>query len=642
MHSKRGYPVSENAAIKMILEGTAPETGRRFFRALVKNVSMALGTKGAWVTEYLRDHGRLRSLAFWLDNGFLEHYEYDIAGTPCEPVINSRQLCHFRDNISQLFPKDHDLPRFNAVSYMGVPLFDTDDTILGHLAVLDSEILPDQETVEPLFRIFASRASAELRRMRAEADLREREEKLSRLFSSAMDAIIELDQNLNILDINKAGEKAFCCKSIDLNGRSIGDFLAEDSFYKLRLLAKDISAREVDRKYLWISGGLTCANEKKEQFQAEATLSGYMLRGREHLTLILRNVNDRLEADRKIETLSRESRYLREELEGIQNQNKIIGKSDALLKVLDEIKQVAPTDTTVLLAGATGTGKELFACALHNAGKRSGMPMIKVNCAAIPSNLIESEFFGHEKGAFTGATQKREGRFALADGGTIFLDEIGELPYDLQAKLLRVLQEGEFEPVGSSATCKIDVRVIAATNRDLKKMISEGRFREDLYYRLNVFPIQIPPLKERGDDILLLAEEFLQRFARKTGQEVCSLSDDCIYRLKSYNWPGNVRELENVIERAVITSKNGRLNLAGVLPEISPDQPEIEPDDSKSNSGRILTAHELLELEKQNLIRALDTTGWRVSGDKGAARLLDVPSSTLSSRIKALNLRRPQ
>ncbi|MGH7798166.1 MAG: sigma 54-interacting transcriptional regulator, partial [Candidatus Binatia bacterium] len=259
--------------------------------------------------------------------------------------------------------------------------------------------------------------------------------------------------------------------------------------------------------------------------------------------------------------------------------------------------------------------------------------------------LMESEFFGHERGAFTGATQKREGRFALADHGTIFLDEIGELSLDLQAKLLRVLQEGEFAPVGSSQTKKVDVRVIAATNRDLNQAVKDGRFRDDLYYRLNVFPIEVPPLRERGDDIVLLASAFAAKFAQRLGRSIEPLSEQYKKRLKSYAWPGNVRELQNVIERAVITSRDHRLNLDRALPDARGETPRDATAQEKMTeevSQRILPIRELQQLERQNILRALESTSWRVAGKDGAAALLGMNPSTLNSRIRALKITRPK
>jgi transcriptional regulator with GAF, ATPase, and Fis domain len=281
----------------------------------------------------------------------------------------------------------------------------------------------------------------------------------------------------------------------------------------------------------------------------------------------------------------------------------------------------------------------LFARAIHAASRRRDEPLVTVNCAAIPTALMESEFFGHERGAFTGATTKREGRFALADGGTLFLDEVGELPLDLQGKLLRVLQEGTFEPVGSSVTRKADVRIVAATNRDLLQEVKEGRFREDLYYRLNVFPLRLPPLRERVDDIPILAEAFAKRFGRRMGRKLSPLTPDCVRRLQACAWPGNVRELENVIERAVITAQNGRLNLERALPAhpVAPAVPNVTADDAEP---RILNAAELEAIERINLERALAAANGKISGANGAAEILGLPASTVSSRMKALGIQR--
>jgi transcriptional regulator with GAF, ATPase, and Fis domain len=315
--------------------------------------------------------------------------------------------------------------------------------------------------------------------------------------------------------------------------------------------------------------------------------------------------------------------------------------------MLQDVQRVAATDATVLVTGETGTGKELVARAIHAASDRAGKPLVRVNCAAVPATLIESEFFGHEKGAFTGATARREGRFALADGGTIFLDEVAELPTELQAKLLRILQEGEFEPVGSERTRTVDVRVIAATNCDLEEAVRSGAFREDLFYRLNVFPIVVPPLRERGDDIGLLARTFLDSFARREGRRIQPLDGVDLHTLRAYPWPGNVRELQNVMERAVITSRDGRVDLARVLPDAAAAGPAVPgetpaPPGPSAGPDPILTDDELRELERRNLVRALEACGWQVSGDAGAARLLGLPPSTLASRLRAAGIERPR
>lgn len=634
--------LDEDAALRTILAGTAEATGEQFFAALVKNLCHALHTHGAWVTEYLAEERRLRALAFWLDGRLVDDYEYEIKGTPCEPVIDGTRLVHIPENVVELFPQDPDLPAMGAVSYMGVPLLDLDDKILGHLAVLDTRPMREEPRSLALFQIFAARAAAELQRLRAEADVKNREEKLGRLVDSAMDAIIEIDRDFNIILMNPAAEKILGEVADQIIGQGFTRFLTLDDRKKLEDLIAQLDALPKDRQYLWIPGGLKARKSDGEEFSAEATLSRFEHQKETFYTLILRNVNERLEAEKKIRALKFEAEYLKEELKLLQNVDEIIGNSTALKQVLQEVGQVAETDANVLILGESGTGKELIAHAIHNNSRRQDKPLIKVNCAAIPANLMESEFFGHEKGAFSGANKKRDGRFFLADGGTIFLDEIGELPYDLQVKLLRVLQEGEFEPVGCSQTIHVDVRVLAATNRDLDKAVHNETFRVDLYYRLNVFPIEVPPLRNRGDDIILLASYFANKFARRMGRAIDPLTEENINCLKAYDWPGNIRELQNVIERAAITSQNGRLNLGWALPETA-EKPVAESGEPAENSSKkIHTAQEMLNLERENLIKALKTTGWRVAGNNGAASLLGMPPSTMSSRMKALGIKRQQ
>ena len=352
-------------------------------------------------------------------------------------------------------------------------------------------------------------------------------------------------------------------------------------------------------------------------------------------------LNDALEKVEQLkDQLQAENDYLHEEIKSSHNYDEVIGTSTAIHSVLRDVDQVAKTEATVLIYGETGTGKELIARAVHTESSRNNKPFIKVNCAAIPENLVESEFFGHEKGAFTGATSKREGRFSLADHGTIFLDEIGELPLDLQSKLLRVLQEGEFDPVGSSQTRKVDVRVITATNRDLQQAVKDGIFREDLYYRLGVFPINVPPLRERENDILLLASTFMGQFAKKLGRKLRPLSEESKLLLKNYHWPGNIRELQNVIERAIISARDGQINLNRALPGAANPVLPGKLQKGHEDLRRILTVRELQELERENILLALNTAEWRVAGANGAAAILEMKPTTLSSRIKALGIKK--
>ena len=336
-------------------------------------------------------------------------------------------------------------------------------------------------------------------------------------------------------------------------------------------------------------------------------------------------INEQMkEISRLNELLKAENVYLKDQLDITSERKEFIGISQPFKYVLFKIQQVAPTDASVLIEGETGTGKDLVAKAIHKGSKRSNKPFIKVNCASIPENLIESELFGHEKGAFTGAVEKRIGRFELANGGTIFLDEIGELPLNLQPKLLNILQQGEFERIGSSKTIKTDVRIIAATNKVLKNEIYKGRFRNDLYYRLNVFPISVAPLRERKSDIVPLAENFVKIYSEKFNKQINTISKKSLNLLLDYSWPGNIRELENVIERAVITSESNELNLESLIT-------------SDSSSDNFST---LEELEKNHIIQALEKTSWKISGTGGAAAILNINPETLRSRMRKLGIKR--
>jgi PAS domain S-box-containing protein len=633
----------DDPTLREIVEGTAGETGEAFFDELVKHLARALGTKCAWVTEWRDRERRLRALSFWVSDGYHGDYEYAVANTPCEAVIDNRDLICVPDRVIELYPDDPDLAPLGAVSYMGVPLLDTDGHILGHLAVLHDAPLQASPRATAIFNIFAGRAAAELRRLRRDRDLREREQRLSRLIDSAMDAILEVDADLIIVGLNRAAERVFECPAADVAGTSLDGLLAPGSSATVRRLAADLDRRVEGRRSLWIPDALEGRRAGGERFAAEATLSRFELGGRAFFTLILRDVNERLAAEERIRTLTSEAVSLRAEIDALRGFEDVIGESDALRGVLDDVQRVAAGDTTVLITGETGTGKELIARAIHQRSPRSDEPLIKVNCAAIAPTLQESEFFGHEKGAFTGATQRRDGRFKLADGGTIFLDEVGEMPLELQAKLLRVLQEGEFEPVGSSHPVRADVRVIAATNRDLEAGVAAGTFREDLFYRLNVFPLHVPALRERGDDVVLLAEAFARRFARQRGKTAAPLSETDRQKLRRYEWPGNVRELQNVVERALITSEDGqRLNLDRALPE-SGTAAAAETERAAPLPGgaaHVLTAAEMQELERRNILRALEAAGWKISGQGGAAERLGLNPNTLSSRMKSLGIAR--
>ena len=342
------------------------------------------------------------------------------------------------------------------------------------------------------------------------------------------------------------------------------------------------------------------------------------------------------------EELEQERDYLREEVNVAMNFGRMVGKSQALKIMMAQVEAVSQTPSSVLILGESGVGKELVARAIHAQSPRADGPLVKVNCASISKDLFESEFFGHVKGAFTGAHRDRVGRFQLADGGTIFLDEVGEIPIELQGKLLRVVQESEFERVGDDITKSVDVRVIAATNRDLERLVMSGKFREDLFYRLSVFPIEVPPLRNRGDDVIQLAQHFLDATCNDFGRKPMMLTRNQADEIRSYDWPGNVRELKNVIERAVILSRGNILRLDLSLPHGTGDTEERTGQDELTTGQSILTERDLKQLQKKNLLAALGQTNWRVSGKDGAAALLGVRPTTLADRIKSFGLRRPR
>ena len=465
---------------------------------------------------------------------------------------------------------------------------------------------------------------------------------LSRVIASAMDAIITFDSTRRIELFNEAAENIFRLPAGKAIGASIDQILTDGFRRALEESMRAFAGGGAVRPYVWAPGGLAAKRADGTEFPIEATVSHFEIGDRNLFTLILRDVDERRRAEAELLELGLQNKYLRDEIKQAHNFDEIIGHSAALNSVLDQVRLVAPTDSTVLILGETGTGKELIARAIHSGGARRDRPLIKVNCAALPASLVESELFGHEKGAFTGATEKRLGRFELANGGTIFLDEIGELPPDVQIKLLRVLQEREFERIGGSLTIKVDIRLIAATNRDLNQAVTEGKFRRDLFYRLNVFPIVMPPLRQRPEDIGLLVHYFVRRYAARIGRRLERIPAATMLRLAAYSWPGNIRELENVIERAVILSSGSDLELAaGLIPAIAITRDDTfktaPPADTESETSG---DHSLAQVEKQRILEVLRQTQWRIAGAHGAAAILKLNPSTLRTRMKKLGVER--
>ena len=406
---------------------------------------------------------------------------------------------------------------------------------------------------------------------------------------------------------------------------------------------KDGEIHQVSNEVFWHSDGYAVPVE----YTSTPIWENNKLKG---AVCIFRDVSERVriekeraeafeEVKRLKDELEQERDYLRDEIRTATNFGEIIGESRAIKRTLSQIEAVASTPASVLILGESGVGKEMVARAIHSHSDRPEKPLVKVNCASIPKDLFESEFFGHVKGSFTGAHRDRVGRLQLANGGTLFLDEVGEIPLDLQGKLLRALQESEFERVGDERTVRVDVRVVAATNRDLMEEVKNGRFREDLYYRLSVFPIEVPPLRDRIEDVPLIAQHFLNSSVVHLGRKPMRLSNSNIARLKAHNWPGNIRELKNVIERSVILSTSGRdLNLDLALPGSISVTDLVDTNDEQDES--VLTELDIVDLQKINLRKAMDKCDWKISGKDGAAAMLGIKPSTLSYRLNQWDIRR--
>lgn len=639
---------SENL-LNAVIEGTSAVTGKDFFRSLVQHLAEGFGVRWVFVAECLPDL-RARSLAFWDTKQFGEDFEYQLAGTPCLKVTEGR-VCHVPDRLAEVFPQDHGMIEMGTVSYLGVPVRDANQRVIGHLVAFDDKPMPADGLALSVLEIFAGRAGVELERTRDFAKLhqlnQESEERFRDLFDEAPIAYVHEGLDTKIIRANRAAMKILGIRPEEVQGTYGRSFIPDtpEAQKRLRLALESIGKgtdtsgvvlelrRKDNGKPIWI------------QWWSRPDPSGTYTR-----TMFL-DITERVLMEREKARLEAQNSYLQEEIRSEHNFGEIVGNSPALLNVLRNLDQIAPTDSTVLILGETGTGKELIARAIHDRSPRRGRPLVKVNCGAISAGLVESELFGHVKGAFTGALAHRDGRFKLADGGTIFLDEIGDLPLDTQVKLLRVLQEQEFEPVGSGDTIKVNVRVIAATHRDLAAAVREGKFRSDLYYRLNVLPLYVPPLRERGGDIPLLVMFFLQRFAKKFGKPVKAVSEEDMLRLARYAWPGNIRELQNVIERAVVLSSGSTLALtddfkavsvqtapalavAKAFPESIPATHAVLPEPDSAGSS-------LEEIERRHIETVLKQTNWMIEGERGAAKILNLNPSTLRSRMQKLAIKRP-
>jgi len=502
------------------------------------------------------------------------------------------------------------------------PILSSEGKVLGTFAMYTREARSPTPQHQNIIDQISHLASIAIERTRAEENLRHDERELRWITDAIPEAIIVLAPDGSTLHANQF--------VLDYTGLSFEDFKTEN--YRARIFHPDDLGRLREERQNALARG--------EPFQAE--LRARRKDGQYHWFLIRYNplrdedgriirwyatgtdIEDRKQAEERVQ---KENLALREEIDHSSMFEEIVGWSEALRKILEQVAKVAPVDSTVLILGETGTGKELIARAIHKRSKRSSRAFIRVNCAAIPQSLIASELFGHEKGAFTGALQRRLGRFELADGGTIFLDEIGELPAETQIALLRVLQKGEFERVGSSQPISVNVRVLAATNRDLKAAVAMGTFRQDLFYRLNVFPIQLPSLRERADDVPLLVEYLIERYAKKAGKKIRNIRTKTLELFQAYDWPGNIRELQNVIERAVVLCDSETFSV---------DETWLKREGQRRGPAVPFVA--LVEREKEIIETALAVCRRRIAGPLGAAIKLGIPRQTLESKIKTLRI----
>lgn len=474
-----------------------------------------------------------------------------------------------------------------------------------------------------------------------EAALHASEERNRAILNAIPDLMFILDREGTYLDYHAPDEKFLFAPPQEFIGKKQSDVLPPDLAAKFAYsFAKVLQTEEP----VLLEYSLPAA-EGLRTFEAS------MVRcNGDRILAIVRDITRRKEAEASLKNalaevqslkdqLHQENIYLKQEIRDASNFGEIIGQSEPLRRVLSKAEQVAPLNTTVSIFGETGTGKELLAHAIHKLSPRRNHTLIKVNCAALPGSLIESELFGHEKGAFTGADSRRPGRFEIAHGGTLFLDEVGELPLDLQSKLLRVLEEGEFERLGGTHTLKVDVRVIAATNRNLEEAVRKGEFRSDLYYRLNIFPITLPPLRDRKEDIPILVTHLVRHLSQKLGKTIDAISQDTMAKLRNYPWPGNVRELRNVIERAVIISPGSQLRL---IDDLDSQALELDLHEEATLHGVFPVGGTLEQTEYNLIMQTLKKVHWKVEGPGGAAELLNIHPSTLRSRMRKLRIERPR
>ncbi len=598
------------------------DSSENFFTSMAYQLAKCLEADYAVIGELIEgEEGKLRTIGVYGQGAIADNFTYDLAHSPCEGVMR-QGACSYVSGVAEIFPKDVLLKQMKVEGYAGTPLRDSQGRAIGIMVALYTRPLANAKFVEAILQLFSTRTAAEIERKRTEEALRQSEEWFRVALKHSPIAVYNLDRDLRYTWMYNPQLPLPVSEQL---GKTATDLFSPEEAARItevrrRVLETGVGSRDEIQ--------VTCEGRK---YYFDTTIEPVLnsagavieLTGARMDVTELREANEALrEAKRR---LTEEKLYLEQEIDTELGFGEIIGQSKALKAVKEQVGKVAASDATVLLLGETGTGKELVARAIHRLSLRADSSFIKLNCAAIPSGLLESELFGNEKGAFTGAVSKKIGRVELADKGTLFLDEIGEISLALQPKLLRVLQDQEFERLGGTHTLKVDFRLIAATNRDLADAVRENEFRSDLYYRLNVFPIRVSPLRERREDIGLLVEHFVQKFARRTNKSITSIPKKTMDALMGWEWPGNVRELENFIERSLILTQGSVL--VSPLSELEPTRAEGKiPDET------------LEAAEREHILRALRESHGQIGGPRGAARLLGLKRTTLQSKLKHLGI----
>ena len=607
---------SEGALLRALAE-TVSTRGDALFDALARHAATALGFRHAVIAEQTGP-ARARTLGQWGSEARSAGQEWDLGeGTPAREAAQGR--------VVERSGGAHES------SCMAAPLTGLDGLSQGFFLVSGGRAVGPDARRLPVLRILAARAAAELSRLRVEKTLGESEQRYRDLYEEAPIAYVHEDLQSRFISANRAAMRILGLKPEDVVG-NVG----------IDMVPKTAEAqRRVQEAFASIGRGTDTSGvvlELRRKSDGKPIFIQWWSKpepdGKYTRTMFV-DITDRVLMEQEQARLKAQNLYLQEEIKSVHNFEEIVGRSPPLLEALEKVDRVASTNASVLITGETGTGKELIARAIHSNSERHDRPLIKLNCAALPTGLLESELFGHERGAFSGAVQRRIGRFELAHGGTIFLDEIGEMPKDAQVKILRVLQEHEFERVGGTETIKTDVRVIAATNRDLRKAVRDGDFREDLFYRLSVFPVELPPLRERAGDIPLLVRFFIGKSAARVGRRIETIEPETMERLTAYHWPGNIRELQNLIERAMILATTPELRIDSDVFGTAAPSP-LPP----AAASPALPAHDLNALQREHIVKALQESAWVIEGERGAARQLGLHPNTLRSRMKKLGIQR--